>query len=172
MYKKKSSIQKFLHFCQNSPVIGVFHFNSLSVQDWKIVKNEIYKVDEYAKLVVVQSQGTKNLLEERCFQELSSLCTGPTCFLFCSSFSSFQALMNALTQRMDKHTSRSGPPLTFIGAKYHDTFITQAHLPHLLNIKSDPSKVLIIKTPAANLHKTLYSSVFKLLAVFKANNGN
>lgn len=172
MYKKKSSMQKFLHFCKEFSVISVFHFNSLSTQDWKVLKNEIYKIDKYAKLVVIQSQGTKKLLEESFFQKLSLLCGGPTCFLFCSSFSNFQNLMSLLTQKMDRHKSKAMPPLTFIGAKYRDISITQAHIPALLNMKTDSSNILIMKAPLVKFHRSLSSSLFKLIRVFEANNGN
>jgi ribosomal protein L10 len=172
MYNKKSSIQKFLHFCKEFSVIGVFHFNSLSTQDWKVLKNEIYKIDKYAKLVVIQSQGTKKLLEENLSQQLSLLCGGPTCFLFCSSFSNFQNLMSLLTQKMDRHKSKPVPPLTFVGAKYRDTFITQSHIPTLLKLKADSSNILIMKAPVTKFHSTLFSPILQLFRIFKANNGN
>jgi len=172
MYTKKCSIKKFLHACQTSPVVGVFHFNSLSVQNWKILKNEVYKIDTYAKLVVIHSQGTKKQLEQLFSQELSSLCTGPTCFLLCSSFASFQALLVVLKQHLEKQAIKAIPGLTFIGAKYDDTFITHAHLPVLQKVTSEPSKLLIVKTPAIQMNTILCASVLKLLTIFKANNGN
>lgn len=176
MYAKKLINQEFVQALKSCPFVIVLHFNAVSVSKWKELKNSMYKMDPSTQIQVVKGKSLKKSLENTPFEKLSPLCQGPTCFLFCSSFSTMKLFFTTILKLPAKNSSNYQQNIdnfSVIGGKCQDIFINELDLKKMVSLKENTHaellKVTFVKT---RINTVIHKILLKLPYIFKANNGN
>ena len=174
MQWKKKTNRKMANEMGKNPfqlVCQLVPSNSLS---WGNLKNEIATIERAAKLQIVK----KSLMKK---QTTSTLCHKPvrfshgtTVLLTCSSFDSFQKIVNNLFfQKKKLPQTQQNKPVLLVHGKIQNTYINFYDLKRLSSLPQQSiTTVELIKKPSRNFCNQLQKKTFLFLKLLKASNEN
>ncbi len=174
MQWKKKTNRKMANEMEKSPFQLVFQLVPANSVSWGNLKNEIATIESSAKLQIVKKSLMKKQTTSTLYKKPVRFSHGTTVLLTCSSFDSFQKIVNNLFfQKKKLPQTQQNKPVLLVHGKIQNTYINFYDLKRLSSLPQQSiSTVELIKKPSRNFCNQLQKKTFLFLKLLKASNEN